>query len=77
MWYSNDRMEPGLGLLLGTAPAPNGAPPPPPATLPPRLAHPPHATTLLFMKTLRYATPLQPVDYRAQKVTLLEAQAEH
>ena len=48
VWYSNDRMEPGLGLLLGTAPAPNGAPPPPPATLPPRLAHPPHATTLLF-----------------------------
>ena len=47
VWYSNDRMEPGLGLLLGTAPAPNGAPPPP-ATLPPRLAHPPHATTLLF-----------------------------
>ena len=40
-------MEPGLGLLLGTAPAPNGAPPPP-ATLPPRLAHPRHATTLLF-----------------------------
>ena len=30
-----------------------------------------------FMKTLRYATPLQPVDYRAQKVTLLDAQAEH
>ena len=47
VWYSNDRMEPGLGLLLGTAPAPNGAPPPA-ATLPPRLAHPPHATTLLF-----------------------------
>ena len=30
-----------------------------------------------FMKTLRYATPLQPVDYRAQKVTLLDAQTKH
>ena len=47
VWYSNDRMEPGLGLLLGTAPAPNGAPPPP-ATLPPRLAHPLWCT-LLFL----------------------------
>ena len=75
VWYSNDRMEPGLGLLLGTAPAPNGAPPPP-ATLPPRLAHPPHATTLLFYddtKICYIATPLQPVDYRAQKVTFLDA----
>ena len=42
VWYSNDRMVAGLGLLPGTAP--NGAP----ATLPPRLAHPLWCT-LLFL----------------------------
>ena len=42
VWYSNDRMVAGLGVLPGTAP--NGAPP----TLPPRLAHPLWSTLLFF-----------------------------